>query len=179
MQDHLLLRTQRKSTWSIAAIDKVSLSVQRGEWVGLYGPNGCGKTTLLRLIAGVLEPDAGVIERRGTMSCVFTLGVGFHDERKADENLRMHGLLHGLSARQVRENTDRILAYAGVESHRELPLKCFSSGMRARLAFSAAVHIESDLYLFDEALAVGTPHSAPHAKRNFSRSRNWENPDSW
>lgn len=155
LQDHLLLRTRKKKVWSITAVREVSLMLRSGEWVGLYGPNGCGKTTLLRMIAGLLEPDRGSIEQQGTLSCFFTLGVGFHEERKAKDNLHTHGLLHGLSAEEINRKTDSIITYAGVESHRDLPLKYYSTGMRARLAFSAAVHIDSQIYMFDEALAVG------------------------
>lgn len=167
LQDHLLLRTLRRKRWSVAAVDDVSLAIARGEWVGLYGPNGCGKTTLLRLLAGLLEPDHGSIDRRGILSCFFTFGIGFHEERRAQENICTHGLLHGLSLREARSMSDAVIAFAGVGSHRALPLKYYSTGMRARLAFSAAVHIESDIYLFDEGLAVGDAAFRAQAEEHF------------
>jgi ABC-type polysaccharide/polyol phosphate transport system ATPase subunit len=83
------------------------------------------------------------------------LGVGFHPERTAAENIYMHGLLHGLPPAVIRSRIDEIIAYAGVQSHRDLPLKCFSLGMQLRLGFAAAAHIDSEMYLFDEILAVG------------------------
>lgn len=155
LQDCLLHQRREGPAWSIRAVDHVSLAVREGEWVGLYGPNGCGKTTLLRILAGLLRPDEGLLECQGSMSCFFTFGVGFHEEKSAKENIAAHGLLHGLHPKETRLLTERIIEFAGVQSHRELPLKHYSTGLRARLAFAAAVHVDSDVYLFDEALAVG------------------------
>lgn len=171
LQDCLLLKTRRKKEWKVCAVDDVSFSVSRGEWVGIYGPNGCGKTTLLRIIAGLLEPDKGMVVREGTMSCFFTFGVGFHDEKRAHENIYTHHLLHGLSGRQAQSLIESIIAFAGVESHRELPLKYYSTGLRARLAFSAAVHIDSDMYIFDEAAAVGDAAFKEQCKAHFGHMK--------
>lgn len=155
LQERLLRWGKHRKQWEHTAVDGVSLAVQRGEWVGVYGPNGSGKTTLMKMLAGLLEVDEGSVSRAGSTACFFELGVGFHPERTAAENVYMHGLLHGLRPADIRSRIDDIIVYAGVESHRDLPLKCFSLGMQMRLGFAAASHIDADVYLFDEILAVG------------------------
>lgn len=154
LQDRLLHWRRHRKRWSIDVLRDVSISIRRGEWVGIYGPNGTGKTTLLRILAGLLPADAGTVERSGKLSCFFELGVGFHPERSAAENIYLHGLLHGLSPAVIRARTDEIISFAGVELHRDLPIKCYSSGMNSRLAYAAASIIDADVYLFDEVFAV-------------------------
>ncbi len=155
LQDRLLKwRLQRKTT-TVNALFPSSLSVRRGEWVGMYGPNGSGKTTMLRILGGLLRPDTGTVSLHGSLSCFFELGIGFHPERRAEENIYLHGLLQGYSRKEIRAMTDRIINFAGIESALDLPLKCYSTGMRLRLAFAAAAQVDRDLYLFDEILAVG------------------------
>lgn len=137
------------------ALIDVDLQVRQGEWVGLYGPNGSGKTTLLRIIAGLLPADIGSVQTNGRLSAFLGLGAGFHPERSATENVYLHGLLHGLSPRVIQGQMDEIIAFAGIEQHRSVPVKCLSTGMMLRLAYAASAFIDSDLYLFDETLAVG------------------------
>ena len=155
LQDHVIHWRIHRRKRAIQALDGVSLLVQRGEWLGIYGPNGSGKTTLLQILAGLLPPDEGEVFRCGSISCFFTLGVGFHDEKGAEENIYLHGLLHGMSRQEIRKMTEKILEFAEIDAHLDLPLKCYSTGMCARLAYAAAAHVESDVYLFDEILAVG------------------------
>ena len=155
LQDHILHRKKHGRKQKIKALQDVSFRVKRGEWLGIYGPNGSGKTTLLQILAGLLPQDEGEVIRRGKISCFFTLGVGFHDEKGAQENIYLHGLLHGMSQKEIDAVTEKIIKFAEIESHIDLPLKCYSTGMRARLAYAAAAHIDSDVYLFDEVLAVG------------------------
>ncbi len=155
LQDHLLRWRARRQRWSWSALRDVSLTVGKGEWVGLYGANGSGKTTLLRILAGLMQPDSGTVECRGRMSCFFDIVAGFHPERSAAENIYLHGLLHGRSSREIRSTIDAVIAFAGVESHRNLPMKCYSSGMQLRTAFAASAMIDADVYLLDEVLAVG------------------------
>jgi len=154
-QDRVIRRRRHRDTFHVHALNDVSMAVMPGEWVGVYGPNGSGKTTLLRILGGIMEPDAGQVVQRGQLSCFFTLGVGFHMERLAAENLNLHGLLHGLMPHEIKRMTDRIIDFAGVRSHIHLPIKCYSTGMRQRLAFAAMAHTDADVYILDEVLAVG------------------------
>lgn len=145
----------RQPTVTIEAVRDASFALARGEWLGICGNNGSGKTTLLKMLAGLLHPDAGEVLCDGTVSCFLELGAGFHPERSAEENVRIHSLLHGIPSRQIDDVVERVIAFAGVETHRLLPLKCFSTGMRLRLGFASVAHVDSDIYLFDEAAAVG------------------------
>lgn len=144
-----------RGAWRVQALKDITFAVEKGEWVGLYGPNGCGKTTLLRILAGLMQPDSGSVDVRGTISSYFDFSAGFHDERSAVENLYFHGLFRGMSSQEIRSIIDDIIAFAGVESHQDLPVKCFSTGMKLRLGFAAATHMKADVYLMDEVLAVG------------------------
>ncbi|UPA22768.1 ABC transporter ATP-binding protein [Candidatus Peribacteria bacterium] len=155
LQDRILKwRLQRKRV-TVHALQNTSLAVKKGEWIGIYGHNGSGKTTLLRLLAGLLHPDTGSIERHGSLSCFFELGIGFHPDRKAEENIYIHGLLQGYSPKEIRKMTQEILAFAGVDDFLDLPIKCYSTGMRMRLAYAAAAQVDRDIYLLDEVLTVG------------------------
>lgn len=154
-QDCVLRAHRQREKCHIHALRGISLTVARGEWVGIYGPNGSGKTTLLKILGGLLEADAGSVDRQGRLSCFFTLGVGFHPERLASENIYFHGLLHGMSPRETATLTEQIIDFAGVRSHIHLPLKCYSTGLQTRLAFAAMAHTDAEAYLLDEVLAVG------------------------
>ncbi|MBI3336588.1 ABC transporter ATP-binding protein [Candidatus Peregrinibacteria bacterium] len=139
---------------TIPALRDVSFDLHEGEWLGITGPNGSGKTTLLQVLAGLLVPERGIVAKRGRVSCFFGLGEGFHPERTAVENLRFFRLLYGLSE-DDQYPVEQIIRFAGTESHKDLPLKYYSTGLRMRLAFSAAIHVDADIFLFDEVLAVG------------------------
>lgn len=154
LQEYVLSGWRRERR-AFQALSDVSFSVDRGEWVGIFGPNGSGKTTLLTILAGLLPPDAGQVVCSGSVSCFFSLGVGFHPERTAAENIYIHGLLHGIPPTTIRAQLDRIIAFAGLTDYRDIPIKCFSNGMTMRLAFAASATVEADIYLFDEILAVG------------------------
>ena len=156
LQDRLLQwRRFLRPRTTVHALKKISLALGRGEWVGIYGANGSGKTTLLRILAGILHADAGMVGRNGSLSSFFELGIGFHPERCAAENMYLHGLLHGLSPAEIRYQTDRIIDFAGLSAFAQMPYKCFSTGMRFRLGFAAATMVDADMYLLDEILAVG------------------------
>ncbi len=150
-----MLPNRRRQRWTMTAVDDVSFSLQRGEWVGIYGPNGCGKTTLMRMLAGLLPPDTGTVACRAEISCFFELSVGFHDERTAEENVRMHAMLQGLHPKDVVEILGRVREFAGIDEHWDLPLKCYSVGQRLRLGFAVTTASPADVLLLDEILAVG------------------------
>ncbi|MDD5055488.1 MAG: ATP-binding cassette domain-containing protein [Candidatus Peribacteraceae bacterium] len=155
LQDRLLTWRRHRKDMHIRALRDASVSVRRGEWLGLYGPNGSGKSTLLKVIAGLLKPDNGSVVVDGTLSSFFELGIGFHPELHAYENIRLHALLQGFSRFEIPHLTRRIIDFAGIGDHAALPLKCYSTGMKLRLSFAAASQIDADIYLFDEVFAVG------------------------
>jgi lipopolysaccharide transport system ATP-binding protein len=140
------------------ALDDVSLEAKRGEAVGIIGPNGSGKSTMLGLIAGVIQPQAGTVEVLGRVAPLLELGAGFHYELTGRENIVLNAVLMGLTRREVTERLDAIVAFSGVEAFLDEPLRTYSSGMVARLGFSVAAHLEPDILLIDEILAVGDAH---------------------
>jgi len=145
----------RQTYERIEVLKNFSLEVKSGEWVGIMGPNGSGKSTLLKILAGVYQPDGGNIQINGKISAILELGVGFHPELSARENVFLNGLLLGLSQSQLKSRFHQIFAFAELEQFIDTPLKHFSSGMAARLAFAVAMQVEADIYLLDEVLAVG------------------------
>jgi ABC-type polysaccharide/polyol phosphate transport system ATPase subunit len=155
LQDFVLRRPLGGNRRQVDVLRGANLEVKRGEWVGLYGPNGAGKTTLLRILGGLLPPDEGEVQRDVRLSLFLGLGVGFDSQLAADRNIYLHGLLHGMSRRDIDESTEQILHFAQLKNFRDMPLKYYSSGMMLRLAFAASAHVNADAYLFDEALAVG------------------------
>jgi len=137
------------------ALQDVSFTVGHGELVGIIGRNGAGKTTLLRILARITAPTAGVARVRGRLSALLDVGTGFHDELTGRENVFLGGAILGMSRSDVRTRFDQIAAFSGVERFLDTPLKRYSAGMRLRLAFAVAAHLEPDVLVIDEALAVG------------------------
>jgi lipopolysaccharide transport system ATP-binding protein len=137
------------------ALHEVSFEVEAGRTVGVIGGNGAGKSTLLRLIGGVERPDEGSIEVRGRIGALLELGASFHAELTGRENLMLAGVVAGLSRRAVRARFDDIVGFAQLEDFIDSPLRTYSTGMVTRLAFSIASHIEPEVLVVDEALAVG------------------------
>jgi len=132
-----------------------NLRVERGEAVALIGPNGGGKSTVLRLIAGIYTPTSGVVTTSGRIAAVIELGAGFNTELTGAENLDLYGAIMGLSRSQLASRYGEIVEFAGIGDFIDLPVKYYSSGMVARLAFSVAVNVRPDILLMDEVLAVG------------------------
>jgi ABC-2 type transport system ATP-binding protein len=142
----------REDFW---AIDGVSLEVESGTTVGLIGPNGSGKSTLLKLIGGIVQPTSGTIERRGRLAALLELGAGFHPDLTGRENVFLNSAILGLSQAQTAKHFDAIVDFSGVEKFIDTQVKFYSSGMYVRLAFAVAVHVDPDVLLVDEVLAVG------------------------
>jgi ABC-type polysaccharide/polyol phosphate transport system ATPase subunit len=142
------------------------LTVHRGETVALIGGNGSGKSTVLRLVAGIYLPTAGVVETRGRIAAVMELGAGFHPELTGAENVEFYGSVMGLSRSELLARFDDIVDFAGIRPFIGVPIKYYSSGMQARLAFATSVCFDPDILLVDEVLAVG---DAEFRERCFER----------
>jgi ABC-2 type transport system permease protein len=139
----------------LRALDGVSLEVRRGEFLGIMGRNGSGKSTLLKCIAGIYDVEEGSVQVEGRLSPVIELGVGFAEDLAVRDNVLLNAIMLGLSAREAANRVDEIIHFAELDDFRELQLKNYSSGMRARLAFSIAIRVDADILLIDEVLAVG------------------------
>ncbi len=144
--------TAAKTFW---ALREISFSVAEGEVVGFLGRNGAGKSTLLKILSSITSPTAGRIRLRGRVASLLEVGTGFHPELTGRENIYLNGAILGLSRREVTAKFDEILAFAGVEEFIETPVKRYSSGMRVRLAFAVAAHLDAEIMVVDEVLAVG------------------------
>ncbi len=132
-----------------------NLRVNRGEAVGLIGSNGCGKSTALRLMAGIYSPTAGTVDTFGRLAAVIELGAGFHAELTGAENVELYAAVMGMSHKQLAMHREEIVEFSGIEGFMDMPIKYYSSGMQARLAFAVAVCAAPDILLLDEVLAVG------------------------
>jgi lipopolysaccharide transport system ATP-binding protein len=137
------------------ALNDVDFEVKRGEIVGIIGRNGAGKTTLLKILARITEPTAGQVEIRGRVASLLEVGTGFHPELTGRENVFLNGAVLGMSRAEIRRKFDEIVAFAEVDKFLDTPVKRYSSGMYVRLAFAVAAHLEPEILLVDEVLAVG------------------------
>jgi len=156
LKEYAIRRLKRRLYFDeFEALKEVSLEVPGGETVGVIGRNGAGKSTLLRLIARVMPPTAGRVLVRGRTAPLLELGLGFHGELTGRENVTLQGALLGFSRREMRRRTPRIVEWAELEEFIDAPVRTYSTGMAARLAFSVATDVEPDILLVDEALAVG------------------------
>lgn len=137
------------------AIKDVSFKIRIGEVVGVIGPNGAGKSTLLRLLAGIYVPSSGRIQSRGDISLLAGVGAGFQANLTGRENIFLSGSIYGISKKSLRNLEQSIIDFSEIEDFIDQPLRTYSSGMRARLAFSIAINLEPDILLIDEVIAVG------------------------
>ncbi len=137
------------------ALHGVSFTVEQGESVALLGFNGSGKSTMLKLISGVMLPDGGSIGVRGRVAGLIEVGAGFHPDLTGRENVYLNGAILGMSEKEIGERFDQIVAFSEIEKFIDTEVKFYSSGMFLRLAFSVAAHSEPDIFLIDEILAVG------------------------
>ncbi|MEQ9298387.1 MAG: ABC transporter ATP-binding protein [Cyclobacteriaceae bacterium] len=137
------------------ALKDINFEVQQGEVLGIIGHNGAGKSTLLKILSRITEPTSGEITLRGRVSALLEVGTGFHPELTGRDNIYMNGTILGMRKREIDEKLDEIIAFSGVEKYLDTPVKFYSSGMRVRLAFSVAAHLEPEILIIDEVLAVG------------------------
>jgi ABC-type polysaccharide/polyol phosphate transport system ATPase subunit len=140
---------------TFTALDGVSFEVEKGTTFGVIGENGSGKSTLLKLMAGITKPTRGEIRVDGRISALIELGAGFHPEISGRENVAINGIMLGLSKKEVEERFDDIVRFAELEAFIDAPVKTYSSGMYMRLGFAVAIHVDPDVLLIDEVLAVG------------------------
>ena len=138
-----------------AALTDVSFEVKRGEALGIIGKNGAGKSTLLKVLSRITEPSAGRVEIRGRVASLLEVGTGFHAELTGRENIFLNGVILGMTRAEIRRKFDEIVAFAEVEKFLDTPVKRYSSGMYVRLAFAVAAHLEPEILIVDEVLAVG------------------------
>ena len=139
----------------LRAVDGVSLRIPRGAAFGIVGRNGSGKSTLLKLMAGITRPTAGSVKVHGRVSALIELGAGFHPEISGRENVFINGVMLGLTRREIARRFDEIVEFAEMEDFIDAPVRTYSSGMYMRLGFAVAVHVDADVLLVDEVLAVG------------------------
>lgn len=142
-------------TEELWALRKVSVEVKQGERLGIIGRNGAGKSTLLKVISRITEPTEGQVSIKGRVGSLLEVGTGFHPELTGRENIFLNGAVLGMSKGEIGRAFDRIVAFSGVEKFLDTPVKRYSSGMYVRLAFAVAAHLESEILLVDEVLAVG------------------------
>ena len=148
-------RDRKKENEYIWALKDVSLEIKKGEIVGIIGPNGAGKTTLLKILSRITEPTDGYAEVYGRVGSLLEVGVGFHPELTGRENIYLNGAMLGMSKKEIDKKFDQIVSFAEIEKFIDTPVKHYSSGMYVRLAFSVAAHLEPEILLVDEVLAVG------------------------
>jgi ABC-2 type transport system ATP-binding protein len=145
----------QKVSETFLALDDVTFEVEQGESIGLMGLNGSGKSTLLKLVQGVMRPDAGAVRTRGRIAGLIATGAGFHPQLSGRENIFLNAAVFGMDEAETRRKLDSIIDFAGVGKFIDTEVGHYSSGMSARLGFAVAVHVDSDIFLADEVLAVG------------------------
>lgn len=153
----------------IVALHPLDLRIEQGERVGIIGHNGAGKTTLLQLIAGLATPSSGHVDKSGKVHAIMTMGMALRDEATGRENIYLDGELQGKTRQQVDETIDEIIEFTELGKFIDMPVRTYSSGMRARLAFALAASVEPEILIVDEVLSVGDAHFNAKAKQRMDR----------
>lgn len=171
LKEYFLHPFRRMTYEQNAVLRGISFEVERGEFFGVIGPNGTGKSTLLKILAGIYRADAGTVVVNGALSPFIELGVGFSMELNARDNVRINGSLLGLTQREIDDKLPDILAFSELERFVDLKLKNYSSGMLLRLAYSIAIQVPFEILLLDEILAVGDERFQQKCFATFDRFR--------
>jgi len=150
-----IFRPEERASKHFWALKNISFSIKRGETVALLGPNGSGKSTILKLVSRIIDPTEGVITISGRLSALLELGAGFHPDLTGRENIYLNGSILGLDRKAMNKKLDDIIAFADIGEFIDVPVRNYSSGMQVRLGFSVAVHVDPEIILVDEVLAVG------------------------
>lgn len=148
-------RTKRSETNIVWSLKDISFDIEQGDAIGIIGRNGAGKSTLLKLLSRVTAPTTGSIKIKGRVASLLEVGTGFHPELTGRENIYLNGSILGMRKREIDRKLDEIVDFSGVERYIDTPVKRYSSGMSVRLAFAVAAHLESEILIVDEVLAVG------------------------
>ena len=148
-------RSTKGNSEYVWALKDINMEIEQGDVVGIIGKNGAGKSTLLKLLSRVTKPTTGTISYCGRIASLLEVGTGFHPEMTGRENIYMNGAIMGMSRDEVSRKLDEIVDFAGVERYLDTPVKRYSSGMTVRLGFAIAAHLEPEILVVDEVLAVG------------------------
>ncbi len=151
----LFRKSKRNSNNVFCALNDISFTIEKGEAVGIVGKNGAGKSTFLKILSRITPPTRGKVTMRGRSASLLEVGTGFHSELTGRENIFFNGSLMGLTKSEIKKNFDSIIDFSGVEEFIDTPIKRYSTGMHVRLAFAVAAHLEPDILMVDEVLAVG------------------------
>src|SRR5688500_17674969 len=161
-------RTQKGESDYVWALKNISFEVKQGEVLGIIGRNGAGKSTLLKLLSKVTQPTTGNVKIKGRVASLLEVGTGFHAELTGRENVFLNGAILGMKKNEIKRKLDEIVDFSGVERYIDTPVKRYSSGMYVRLAFAVAAHLESEILIIDEVLAVG---DAEYQKKCLARMK--------